>query len=451
MRNTTIGVLEVAAPEGWKFLFVGGCVRDWVMGREPKDLDIEVYGPRSMLELAEFLGKFGKVDLVGASFGVIQAVINGQEFDFSLPRRENRLGQGHKGFDVVMDSTMTIEEAAARRDFTVNSIAMDNYGNLFDPYMGVWDIRDGVLRATSQHFMEDPLRVLRGMKFASRYGWEADSDTVAMCREMLPEARSLPIERYWPEWMGWALGRKPSMGLRLLEETNWLKLFPELEALIGVEQDPSHHPEGDVWQHTLLAVDAAAALSYESDEERALAVFGALLHDVGKPSTTEIGEDGRIHTFSHDGAGEAIVPWFGTSIGMPPEWMKKVGILVREHMAHVHMGRAFSDTVLRRFRLRLENVSPALWAKVVEADHSARPPLEGGLPEKVVEILRRLDSLGIKNEGPKPIFMGRHLIEAGWKPGPHFKTFLDEAFQAQLDGAFFDLEGAWDWYRCRMV
>jgi tRNA nucleotidyltransferase (CCA-adding enzyme) len=287
------------------------------------------------------------------------------------------------------------------------------------------------------------------MKFASRYGWKMDSDTVQMCREMLPEAHTLPVERFWPEWYGWAIGKKPSAGLKLLEATNWLNLYPELVALVGVPQDPEHHPEGDVWQHTLLAVDAAASQEYTSNDERALVVFAALLHDVGKPNTTEFGENGRIRTHGHDSAGEAIVSQFGAPIGMPPEWIEKVGILVREHMAHVHMDHSPSDTTLRRFRLRLGNVAPEMWAMVVRADHSARPPLEGGLPQKVSEILARLDSLGIKDEGPKPIFMGRHLILDGWHPGPHFKPELDAMFQAQLDGEFSDLEGAWDYYYAR--
>ena len=234
---------------------VGGAVRDLVMGRDNKDLDIEVFGiTPSQVEAA--LATFGKVNAVGRSFGVFKVVVDGQDFDVSLPRRDNKVGQGHKGFEVQVDEGMTVQEAAARRDFTMNAMAIDLVtGEFHDPFNGVEDIHNRVLRHTSEHFAEDPLRVLRAMQFAARFNMTLAPETAALCRSLVGEAASLPVERVCGEWQKMLVkGENVAAGLRVLQESGWLATVPELQALVGLAQHPEWHPEGCVWEHTVHSV-----------------------------------------------------------------------------------------------------------------------------------------------------------------------------------------------------
>ena len=214
-------------------LLVGGYVRDHLLGIESKDLDIEVYG-LSYAQIAEALRRHHRVDLVGRSFGVVKV---GNEIDISLPRSESKTGVGHTGFAVTVDPKLTPREAAARRDFTINAMAMDFDGKIFDPFGGRVDLGRGLLRATSAAFQEDPLRVLRGMQFAARFGFDMDQETVEMCRGLRHEFQHLSAERIWEEWHKWATkARYPSKGLALLQSTGWTENFPVLHAMAETPQ-----------------------------------------------------------------------------------------------------------------------------------------------------------------------------------------------------------------------
>ncbi|MHA2263542.1 MAG: CCA tRNA nucleotidyltransferase, partial [Candidatus Thorarchaeota archaeon] len=271
---------------GGRAFLVGGSVRDSVMGIEPKDFDVEVFGV-SPEDLVDLLRQFGKVDTVGASFGVIKLWAGGQDFDFSTPRRESKMGRGHKGFLVALDASLSPEEAAERRDFTWNALMQDIItGQIFDFFGGRADIAARIIRATSEHFMEDALRVLRGMQFSARFEMEVEPETAASCGAMFDEFDTLAVERVWAEFEKWAVkGVAPSFGLRFLEETTWISHFPEIEALLGLEQDRGWHPEGDAFEHTCQSVDIAAEIATReglSAEDRMVIVFGALCHDFGK-------------------------------------------------------------------------------------------------------------------------------------------------------------------------
>jgi tRNA nucleotidyltransferase/poly(A) polymerase len=222
-------------------LIVGGFVRDSLIGLESKDVDIEVYG-LDMGVIHRVLRYDAGMDVneVGVSFGVLKV---DNEIDVSVPRRENKIGVGHRGFDVDHDPNMSIKEAASRRDFTINSMAMRMDGTILDPHGGRVDLDVRCLRHTSQAFVEDPLRVMRAMQFASRFRMWIHPDTEELCREMAPQKQELPKERIWEEWKKWALkGVKPSLGLLLLKNTLWLD--PEIAALVDCPQDPEWHPEG---------------------------------------------------------------------------------------------------------------------------------------------------------------------------------------------------------------
>ena len=269
-----------------KASLVGGAVRDRAMGRESKDFDVEVFGMDGD-KLETTLKKFGKVSAVGKQFGVYKLTTKQGEYDFSLPRRESTTGVGHKDFKIEADADMTVEEAASRRDFTMNAMAVDlKTGKLEDPFGGTKDIQEGVLRHTSDAFAEDPLRVMRAVKFAGRYGLKLAKETAAVGRKIKDTFKSLPVERVAKEWEDWGTkSRKPSAGLDVLTETEWVDNFPALKKLVGLKQEQEWHPEGDVWEHTKLAVDAVAEYADRNGitgEDKLVLTMAALTHDIGQ-------------------------------------------------------------------------------------------------------------------------------------------------------------------------
>ena len=443
-------IVERIVQMGGRALLVGGAVRDELLGLPVEDRDVEVYGmaPQQLMDL---LSEFGDVGCVGRSFGVIKLRVDGEEVDFSLPRRESKAGAGHKGFIVESDPSMTPYEAARRRDFTINAMAMDlATGELLDFFGGKRDLKRGVLRATSEQFREDPLRVLRGMQFAGRFGMTVEEETARMSRSLREEYAHLAVERIWDEWWKWAAkSAEPSCGLCFLMDVGWLSLYPALFDLVGLRQDPEWHPEGTAWRHTLLSVDAAAEIAQRdglSEEDRAVLVFSMLLHDVGKAVTTVEAPDGRIRSEEHSQEGVRIAQGFLDSIGAWPRIVETVLPLVREHMFPLFASNV-SMAGVRRLSNRLHPATIAQLLRVVEAD------CKGSLSEEdVPEGARRLgalsEQLDLQSKSPVPILMGRHLIEhLGMKPGPHFGPILKAAFQAQLDGEFATVEEAVAWAR----
>src|SRR5947199_4879906 len=237
---------------------VGGCVRDWLLGKACKDFDVEVFGV-SYDQLVLTLSRWGKTDLVGRSFGVVKLTNRrGATYDFTIPRRDSKVAPGHKGFEITFDPAITPRQAAARRDFTVNALMFDpRRGELLDFFGGEEDLKNRVLRHTSPAFAEDPLRVLRGMQFAARFDLRAAPETVALCRRMKAAYRELAPERVREEWFKWATKCfVPSAGLKFAQETEWSENFPQVHALVGTPQDPDWHPDGDVFVHTRPCSDA---------------------------------------------------------------------------------------------------------------------------------------------------------------------------------------------------
>lgn len=210
--------------EGLDPLLVGGSVRDSLLeGAQPKDLDFEVYGGGTE-RVAMLARKLGKASEVGQAFGVVKLVLSdGQDIDLAVPRRDNKVGSGHRGFRVDTDPLMTVSEASSRRDFTINAMSYDpRLGVLIDPHGGLDDLGDRVLRHVSPAFAEDPLRVLRAMQFAGRYAMTLHPDTASLCATLREEGKTLPVERVRGEWKKWASKSKsPSFGLRALHDSLW--------------------------------------------------------------------------------------------------------------------------------------------------------------------------------------------------------------------------------------
>ncbi len=438
---------------------VGGGVRDWLLGLTPKDFDLEVAGV-DFETLHRALAPFGATDVVGRSFGVIKARSRtGAEYDFSLPRRESKTGSGHRGFAVAPDATLSDAEAAARRDFTVNAIAYDPFsGEILDPHGGQADLRARVLRHTSAAFGEDPLRVLRAFQLAARFDFTLAPATAALCRSIADTFAELPVERVWGEWDKWAVAaRKPSRGLEVLAATGWLRHFPELAALAGTPQEPEWHPEGDVFVHTQLCLDALAAQeAWQSAAApvRRVLMLAVLAHDFGKPATTEQAERrGRLRWISpgHEAAGGPLTEAFLRRIGAPLELTDPVRALVVHHLAHHHGQTEFTDPSVRRLARRLAPATIDELVCVMRADHAGRPPLVSAETLLRIDQLQdRARALALERAAPRPLALGRHLVALGRTPGPEFKPLLDEAFEAQLDGAFTDEAGGVAWLRQRL-
>ncbi len=433
---------------------VGGCVRDALLGRSPKDFDVEVFGT-DYDALCAALAPFGATDVVGRSFGVVVLRLpDGTAVDFSLPRRDSRVGAGHRGFRVTPDPALDPAEAAARRDFTINAIAWDpRTHEALDHHGGIADLRARVLRHTSAAFAEDPLRVLRGMQFAARFELAAHPDTLALCRGIAHTYGELARERVWMEWRKWgASAVKPSLGLAFLRETGWLAHFPELSAMVGVAQEPEWHPEGDVWSHTLHCVDALARDNVwrtEDEVTRLAWMFAVLLHDCGKPAcTTREQRDGRERIVSpgHEVVGGEIAERFLARIAAPGELAERVVPLVTQHMGYLQVG---TDRAVRRLARRLQPETIDGLAAVIRADLGGRPGLSSEPPPAYHEMLRAAANLRVRDAAPRPILLGRHLLERGWTSGPALGPVLEAAFEAQLDGAFDDLPGALAWLAAR--
>lgn len=436
-------------PELNQAYLVGGCVRDWLSGIPVKDFDVEVFG-LGIDRLAQVLARWGRTDLVGRSFGVVKLTLESGVVDFSIPRRDSKVAPGHKGFAVEFDPAITPREAAARRDFTLNALMYEpRRKEVLDFFGGQEDLLRRILRHTSPAFVEDPLRVLRGMQLAARFRLTAAPETVALCRQIKSGYGELAVERVREEWFKWATrSTLPSAGLHFLAQTEWMEHFPELLAIRGVPQDPGWHPEGDVYVHTCHCCDALVNLDgwKQADEETKIVLSLALLtHDFGKAVTTEhVIRDGEPHIISpaHEEVGVTLAENFLNRFRTPVVIIERIAPLIRNHMCHL---MTVTDRSVRRLSKRLEPESIFDLCIVMSADSLGRPPRPPQIPKVVSELRAKATELKVQDSAPKPILMGRHLLELGMTPGPEVGRMVEQAYEAQLEGEFFDLPQAFQW------
>lgn len=436
LRRALDTICQSVQRAGGRALMVGGSVRDALRGEAAKDLDIEVFGLDGDT-LRSVLGQHFELDLVGMSFGVLK--IRRLPIDVALPRRESKRGLGHRGFEVFSDPHMSFREAAIRRDFTLNAMGYDPLEDtLLDPWGGRDDLDQGILRHVSEHFDEDPLRVLRAMQMLARFDLRAAEETVERCRRIEPEG--LPRERLLEEWKKLLLrGRQISRGLAFLRDCGWIRYVPEIEALIDCPQDPVWHPEGDVWVHTLHVLDAFAEERLDDPWEDLVVGFACLCHDLGKPSTTAF-VDGRWRSMGHEAAGEAPTRSFLARLSNQPRLADEVVPLVREHLRPIQLYLSeASAAAIRRLARRVSRIDRLV--RVCRADHAGRPPLPFDDFPAGHWLLAQAEQLHVASQEPRPIVLGRHLIDLGLSPGPHFAGLLEQCFEAQLEGTFSDLEG----------
>ena len=436
---------------GGRALLVGGCVRDKLMGAQPKDWDLEVYGVVPE-RLREILDQFGSVNVVGEAFTVYKL---GHDLDVSLPRRERKSGRGHRGFVIEGDPAMSFAEAARRRDFTINAILEDPLTNeIIDPFGGQRDIEQGVLRAVSaETFVEDSLRVLRAAQFAARFELLIAPETVEVCRAI--DVSDLPAERIWGELQKLLLrARRPSVGLGCLQALGVLeKLFPEINALIGVPQDPQWHPEGDVFVHTGLTIDRARELIDELSYARQVTVMlAALAHDFGKPATTEF-IDGRLRSRGHEAAGVPPAESFLRRLNIHTidgyDVRNQVISLVREHLKPGEFFKKRDEVGEGAFRRLARRCEPDLLYRVAKADSLGRNatwvPREKWYGSEAQEwFIQRARELDVEQRPPEPLLLGRHLLALGVEPGPRVGEITRVVYEMQLDGRVRTVEDAID-------
>ena len=434
---------------GGRALLVGGCVRDALMGAQPKDWDIEVY-QLDAVRLRQILDQFGPVNVVGESFTVYKL---GQDLDVSMPRRERKAGLGHKGFVIDGDPSMSVAEATRRRDFTINAILQDPLtGEVLDPYNGQRDIEQRVLRAVStETFAEDSLRVLRAVQFAARFEFDIDPETVELCRSI--DLSDLPAERIWGEMEKLLLqAPRPSVGLEWLRKLGAVeKLFPEIQSLIGVPQDPEWHPEGDVFVHTQLVIDRARELIDELSYPRQVTVMlAALAHDFGKPATTEF-LDGRWRSRGHEEAGVPPAESFLDRVNVHTidgyNVRAQVIALVREHLKPGEFYKKRDEVGDGAFRRLARRCEPDLLYRVAKADslgrNAAWVPREKWYGAEAQEwFIQRTKELQVEQRAPDPLLLGRHLLELGVQPGPQVGEITRAVYEMQLDGRVRNLDEA---------
>lgn len=420
-------IARAVAERGGHTFYVGGFVRDRLLGKANKDVDIEVHGV-TPAQLEEILSALGECVKMGANFGVFG--LKHYDVDIAMPRQESATGRGHKDFEVFVDPFLGTKKAAQRRDFTINALMEDVLtGEIVDEFGGVEDLRRGVIRhVKDESFVEDPLRVLRAAQFAARFEFTIASETIALCRGM--DVSALSRERIVGE-MDKALlkAKRPSIFFETLREMNQLSdWFAELRDLIGVEQDPIHHPEGDVWTHTMMVLDAAAALRGDAAYPAGF-MISALCHDFGKAVAFQI-KDGRIHAYGHELKGVPLAETFVKRLTSEAKLCAYVKNMVELHMRPNMLvaQKAGEKAYMKMFDLAVSAPDLLMLAK---ADHLGRTKIdsyeenERVLAEKFARYRERM---------AQPEVRGTDLMEAGMAPGPAFKTALELAHKLHLAG-----------------
>ncbi len=446
LPSSLLELSQILMDIGARPIIVGGYVRDHFLKIESKDIDIEVYGISSLDVLKSSLETFTPVHEVGKSFGVLKIRLDDNDIDISLPRTEIKTAKGHKGFHVQTNGYLDFNTASKRRDFTMNAIGYDIKTDFFiDPHGGKEDIKNGIIRHVDDaSFIEDPLRVLRAVQFSARFNFKLHTNTLKLCQTMVKDnmLSELPKERIFEEYKKLLLkAPRPSVGFELLDRMD--ALFPELKALQGVTQDETKHPEGDVWTHTMMSLDAMAELKTHDTKKDMILMLAVLCHDLGKTASTKI---------SHNGASTAehrniLQPTRSLLERLTDQksLVDAVIPLVQEHSMPSRLYKQNAqDSEIRRLSTRVNIEELVILAK---ADNFGRTTQEAIRKEYPAGewLLNKATELDVLNKRPKQILLGRHLIAYGLKEGKIFKDILELAYQAQLEGRFFSEKEALVW------
>ncbi|MBX9600186.1 MAG: CCA tRNA nucleotidyltransferase [Bryobacteraceae bacterium] len=410
-------IITTLREAGHAAFLVGGCVRDLVLGREPSDYDVATAAtPDQVLALLP-----GAV-LVGAHFGVVLAPsATGESVEVATFRSDHSYRDGRHPSAVSFETDP--RQDVLRRDFTINALLLDpQSGEVLDYTGGLRDLRDGIIRAIGdprKRFEEDHLRMLRAVRFAARFAYRIEDATFAAISALRSRIHRISAERIREELTRMLTEGRPRRAFELLHDTGLLQeLLPEIEAMRGVEQPPEYHPEGDVWTHTLLMLDA---LEHPSPE----LAWGALLHDSGKPPTFRRAPD-RIRFDGHVEAGVRVARGILTRLRFSQEQTDRVEALVANHMRFMDVSR-MKDSTLKKF-LRLPHFDEHLALHKADCLSSHRDLSSYNF---AVETIARMPQEVLR---PPRLLSGDDLIALGLAPGPAFRRILDAVEDAQLEG-----------------
>ena len=422
---TAYHIAEKIEERGGTVYYVGGFVRDSIIHKPNKDVDIEIHNIEPQ-EVKEVLSEFGTVESQGAAFGVYN--IHGYDIDIAQPRTEKSTGGGYTDFEVNVDPYIGVEKAAKRRDFTINAIMKNaRTGEIVDPFNGQKDLKDGIIRHVNDDaFNEDPLRVLRAAQFAARFGFKIAPETKKLMKKS--DVSKLSKERVWLETEKALLkSKKPSIFFETLRETDQLDhWFPELKALIGSEQSKKHHPEGDVWTHTMKVLDSAAKERDKSSDPESF-MLAALCHDLGKPKSQTIDEKGIIHNYGHENTGQEVAEDFLNRINPNVKTKKYVKNMIKLHM-RAHTLAQNNSKVAKTNQLFDESICPRDLCLIAKVDKHKRK-------ESQAEYKFLSERCQIYEDRMKePQVMGRDLVDLGLKPGKEFSDILKDAHKQHLSG-----------------
>jgi poly(A) polymerase len=429
--DEALKVVKALRAAGHEAYLAGGCVRDLLLGREPDDYDVATSATPEVV-----LNMFERTFAVGAKFGVVLVAPEAADFvtEVATFRSDGAYSDGRRP-DVVKYS-QTAEEDVRRRDFTINGLLLDPLCGeiseaVIDYVGGVEDLKAGVVRAIGRaelRFEEDHLRMLRAVRFASRFGFELEPETKRAIQLLAEKVSGISRERVRDELTKMLTEGKARRAFELLDEAGLLKeILPEVARMKGVEQPPQFHPEGDVWIHTLMLLE-----QLEPGCSATLA-WGALLHDVGKPPTFRRAPD-RIRFDGHVEMGVSIAAEICRRMRFSNDESGQILALVENHMRFMDTGR-MRESTLKRF-LRLPQFEEHL------ALHKMDCLAGSGFLEHWEFMREKFRSLPEEIVRPKPLITGRELIAAGYKTGPRFKEMLREAEDAQLEGKITSAEQA---------
>jgi len=416
-----------------RMFFVGGYVRDQIINKENKDIDVEVFG-LSVNELTDILSNYGVIDEVGISFGIFK--IHGIDIDFSMPRKEKSIGVKHKDFQINIDPNMSILEASRRRDFTMNALLQDALtGEIIDNFNGIQDIQNKVIQHIDENtFIQDELRVLRACQFAARFNFRISEDTLKLCKKL--DCTNLAKERIYIEVEKALLNTdKPSIFFEYARQLGLLnKIFAPMDKLIGVEQSPIHHPEGDVWTHTMMVIDEAAKLRKKSNYPIAL-MLASVCHDLGKITTTRH-LHGRIVSYNHENELH-LTKKFLKNITNNNDLTCSVMLLVKNHMRpNILAKNNSSDKAIRRLIVdtssKIVNIKDAILLS--KADRMGRDTSDLNILDIDEWWKDRIATVNENKTTIDPLVTGKDLTQMGYIQGEEIGVILKQAFELQICG-----------------
>ena len=437
----TLEIARAVHDAGGRAVIIGGWVRDRLLNKQSKDIDLEIYNLPEP-QLRTMLERIDNVSVVGEAFAVFKV----GAVDVALPRRDSKTGRGHRGFRITGEPDLSIDEAARRRDFTINTIAWDPLTEEYlDPVGGLADLEKKILRAVDlRTFGDDSLRVLRAIQFAARFELEVDEPTKTLCNRICLD--DLPAERVWGEFdklLRQAV--RPSIGFHLAFGLGVVQqLFPELSALVECPQEPEWHPEGDVWTHTLMVIDRAREVIDDLENPKQVTIMlGAVCHDFGKPTTTAW-RDGRLRSFNHEEAGVAPTLTFLDRLKVNCidgyDVRRQVTGLVAHHLKPGMWHKAQGNVGDGAFRRLSRKVDLELLARLAKADCLGRSGVFDC--SGMGWFLSRARALGVEHSPPAALLKGRHLLALNQQPGPRIGRILSEVYDQQLDGSITNVEEA---------